>query len=84
MHLVLVESAHGMHPHQCTPCVHAICTVETHEDKLQGTHKMSFAMQLLFLSGLAYIYVHYVHYYSKPNNTQILVCVKQKFVLTRF
>ena len=30
------------------------------------------------------IYLIYVHYYSKPNNAQKLVCVKQKFVLRVF
>ena len=44
-----------------------------------------------FLSGalLIRIYLICVHYYSKPNNAQKFVCVKQKivlrvFVLTRF
>ena len=43
---------------------------------------MSSCYQIFFLSGFAY-YVC-VHYYSKPNNAQKLVCVEQKFVLRVF
>ena len=57
-------------------------TGETRSDQLRGTHKMSsFYVSDVLLIRTCLLHVHY---YSKPNNAQKLVYVKQKFVLKVF
>ena len=41
-------------------------------------------MEFLLSDVLIRIYLKYVHYYSKPNSAQKLVCVKLKFILKVF